>query len=258
MPCKWDLELFKSLLTGYEDQEVITLLKYGWPIDVQSEPVEVVTPPNQKGARENFQDVEDYISKELKQQSIIGPCGSSPFVKARVSPIDAIPKKDASDKRIILNLSYPDGKAVNDYFSKICYLGKNISLKYPTVDSLIDLILEVGTGAALFKTDLKKYYRQIYYDPGSVHLAGFKHGSNFYWDITLSMGLRIACFIAQRVSDALMYIYRNRFGYHGVNYIDDLAGTDKWSRAMEAYRALISLLKDLRIWESEHKDALLT
>ena len=44
---------------------------------------------------------------------------------------------------------------------------------YPTIDDLVRLIREVGVGCAVFKTDLKKAYRQIYFCPGSIHLVGF-------------------------------------------------------------------------------------
>ena len=93
---------------------------------------------------------------------------------------------------------------------KDSYLGFVCDLHYPNVDDFAEIILEKGTGCALFKTDLRKYYRQIFYDPGSIHLVGFMLEGNFYFDVALSMGLRIACFIAQRISSALLYIYRCR------------------------------------------------
>ena len=176
--------------------------------------------------------------------------------QARISPIDSIPKKGSEDRRVILNLSYPPegGASVNDAVSKDHYLGQPTDLKYPTVDSLVDLIHEIGVGAALIKVDLRKYFRQVYYDPGSIHLVGFRVGKELYWDISLSMGLRIACYIAQRLSSAIIFLFhcldnRNR----GLNYIDDLAAVALWSRAYEAFHQLIDLLLMLNISESTHK-----
>ena len=86
---------------------------------------------------------------------------------------------------------------MNDAIDKDRYLGKPTGLHYPSVDDLANLIVEHGVGSAMFKTDLKKYFRQVFYDPGVIHLMGFHVNGKYYWDISLSMGLRIACFIAQ-------------------------------------------------------------
>ena len=66
------------------------------------------------------------------------------------------------------------------------------------------------------------------------------------------MGLRIACYIAQRISSAIMYLYERK-GYSGLNYLDDLASAARWSVAWEAFQSLYKLLEDLQIWESTHK-----
>ena len=253
VPSPWDLDRFEYLLQDYEDNQIIVFLRYGWPIDSKDCNFNVKQAPNQKGARENAAEVQSYLKRELRSKSMIGPFAKNPFgKKSRISPIDAIPKKDSDDKRIILNLSHPDGLSVNSSLNKNCYLGKRIVLKYPTVDDLVHLIHQKGVGAALMKTDLKRYYRQICFDPGSIHLVGFRVGNEIYWDITLSMGLTIACYIAQRISSAILYIYHCR-GYVGLNYIDDLAAVEVWSRAYLAFEALVGLLDELKIWESEHK-----
>ena len=44
-------------------------------------------------------------------------------------------KKDTEERRIILDLSYPKGNAINDYISKEYYLGNQIRLVYPGVES---------------------------------------------------------------------------------------------------------------------------
>ena len=187
---------------------------------------------------------------------MIGPLVGRPFGhKFKMSPIDAIPKRDSAEKHIILNLSHPDDSgSVNGAVSKDVYLGHEVCLSYPSVDSLSDLVLSMGVGCALIKTDLKGYYRQIFYDPGSVHLVGFQVNDDVYCDVTLSMGLRIACYIAQRISCAIMHIFNHHNSDQaGVNYIDDLAGATKWSQAWQAFEFLIELLKMLNIRESEHK-----
>ena len=104
IPSVWNIELFEELLSGYEDMEIIKYLHYGWPVEL-SKKLNVLPPPvNQKGARDNPDKVLNYLEDEIKNGSILGPLQVNPFGScARFSPIDAIPKKDSQDLRIILN-----------------------------------------------------------------------------------------------------------------------------------------------------------
>ena len=255
VPTPWNIDRLEELLLlhKFDDMQIIQFLKYGWPVETRHLAEYHQIPPNQMGAKNSSKELKKYMETELQNNGIIGPFKDNPFGgKARISPIDAIPKKDTDDKHVILNLSHPDGRSVNDAIDKDTYLGQPTNLTYPTVDDLSDVIMSLGVGVALFKTDLRKYFRQVCYDPGCIHLMGFRINKQFYWDITLSMGLRIACFIAQRLSSAIMFIY-NKQGNYGLNYIDDLAAAALWSKAYQSFKMLTDLLKSLNIWESEHK-----
>ena len=255
VPTHINVNLLDKLLNNYHDRQIIQFIKYGWPIEAAHAAESGAVPANQTGARNSPAELHDYLSKEKSQASIIGPFRGNPFGRrARISPLDAIPKKDSDDKRVILNLSHPDGEAVNDAVSKSCYLGRATDLHFPTIDDLANLILKWGVGVALFKVDLKKYYRQIHYDPGCIHLFGFRVGVSFYWDVTLSMGLRIACYITQRLSSAIIFVFNSNVdGAEAVNYIDDLAGVALWSKAYSAFSYLVDLLSKLGLWESVPK-----
>ena len=109
------IDKFEELLSKsqYDDMEIITFLKYGWPVETSDVTEYTDVPPNQRGARESPSDLDSYVKAEIDCKGIIGPFDRNPFGrKARISPIDAIPKKDSADKRIILNLSFPpDGRS---------------------------------------------------------------------------------------------------------------------------------------------------
>ena len=49
---------------------------------------------------------------------------------------------------------------------------------------------------------------------------------------------------AQRTTNALMHIYRNR-GFDGVNYIDDIGSAEQPAKANNGYEALVDLIQDL-------------
>ena len=133
-------------------------------------------PPNQKGAIEFLDQVRNYIDKELKAVSIIGPFLRNPFGKqARFSPIDTRPKKDSLDRRIILNLSYPFKQgSVNHSINKDIYEGQEVDLRYPTIDNLARIIRDKGgKNVYIMKRDLLNCYKQFFMDPGDIHLLGY-------------------------------------------------------------------------------------
>ena len=123
---------------------------------------------------------------------------------------------------------------------------------YPGLDSLVKLIRKKGRGCLLFKRDLWKCYRQIFMDPGSIHLLGFAMNQSLFFDVVLTMGLRIACYICQRITNALMHAYRC-LGHEGINYLDDLGGTKIKRLASQAFWVLGTLLKNLGIWKAVGK-----
>ena len=87
--------------------------------------------------------------------------------------MNTVPKSGSSERRVILDLSYPKGASVNDYISKGFYLGEKIDLVYPTGDDFIELIKQKGQGCLWYKTDLRRAYRQLGYCPSSYNKVSF-------------------------------------------------------------------------------------
>ena len=111
---------------------------------------------------QNTSDVRNYFNKEIANNAVLGPFLNNPFTNdAYWSPLNTQDKKDGTEKRIIVNMSFPKGNSINDGIRKDCYLDKQISLKYPTVDKLVEIVKRKGKGCMLFKQDLCRFYRQI-------------------------------------------------------------------------------------------------
>ena len=53
-----------------------------------------------------------------------------------------------------MNLSWPWGNSVSDGIFKDFYLGNRVSVHYPSLDDLVDMVVSLGHGCLLFKTDL--------------------------------------------------------------------------------------------------------
>ena len=253
VPCFWDLNKLGELMGDYRDRKALEYLKYGWPISHDGRRYNTEKVNNWAGAILNKGDVQDYLKNELKYGSVIGPFQSNPFIQeAGISPLNTRDKKDSVEKRIILDLSFPEGLAINEGIDKTKYLGLEITWKLPTVDTLANLMVMKGVGSLLFKRDLRRYYRQIFVDPADVAKLGYYLDDLLYFDTTLPMGMTSSCYIAQRVSSIITFIMQQR-GYSCVNYIDDLGGVDTPDKAMLAFESLGSLLDDVGILESKAK-----
>ena len=91
-----------------------------------------------------------------------------------------MPKKDSSERRVILDLSYPKTASINDGINKDVYLDENVSVIFPKVDDLIELIKIKGQGCFLFKKDLRQAYRQISICPSNYNLVSFIWGKHIF------------------------------------------------------------------------------
>lgn len=255
---KFDVDFMKRMLQDYNDIIVCDLLKYGFPIgfvggDVKFESLEIWKYRNHKGAEDFPDDINKYLGKENKNSAIIGPFKSNPFESdIKVSPLNTVPKKDTSERRIILDLSMPKGRAINDYVDKNRYLDEEVQLVFPKVDDFIKLVKSKGQGCLMFKKDLRKAYRQIPICPHDYNLVAFCWQKHLFCDTVLSMGLSSAANICQRVTNAVAYIMFT-IGIAVLNYLDDLAGVEKKENANFAYTCLGEVLEKCGLEESVDK-----
>ena len=87
---------------------------------------------NHSGAKQLSVAVQKYLLKENSYGAILGPFAENPFIcNIVLSPLNSVPKKEISERRIILDISFPKGMAINDSVSKDFYLGERVFLSYP-------------------------------------------------------------------------------------------------------------------------------
>ena len=250
----WNIELFHSLLEGYYDIDIIEWMKYGWPIGrlpTMMDPE--CTFKNHTGATEYPQALDKYIHKESEYEAIIGPLEAIPFTQhTGISPLSTRPKKDSEDRRVIVDLSYPPGRSVNDGIIKNNYLGFHATLTFPKTDQFAARIYHLGPGALMFKIDLHRYFRQLNLDPGDYSLVGYIVSGRLYFDKMVPMGVRSGPMIAQRVTSAITWIVQQA-QYFLLNYVDDFVGAEEKEKAQRAYEFLTKLLRDLKAQTSPEK-----
>ena len=101
------------------------------------------------------QALKKYIQKEKDKGAVIGPLTLIAFKnKVGVSPISTRPKKNSKDRRVIIDLSFPPGEAVNDGMIKDNYMGLYVKLTFPRIDDLPVRIYNLGPKARMFKINL--------------------------------------------------------------------------------------------------------
>ena len=113
---------------------------------------------------------------------------------------------------------------------------------------MVEIIKRKGQGCLLLKRDLSRTYRLIVLDPGDVSLVGYSFNGEFYFDKTLSMGLRSAAHIAQRTTNSISFICSAI-----VNCLDDFAGADTVEKARTSFIELGNILRFCCLDESLHK-----
>ena len=133
-----NIEFWRMKLVDYRDYRICDFLEFGWPVGHIGMLFESSYCRNHKGATDFPDDIKNCLKKESSYKAIVGPFKSNPFNEPiAVSPINSVPKKE---RRVIVDLSFPEDTSVNNGILKEQYLEETISVQYPTVDNLIDLV----------------------------------------------------------------------------------------------------------------------
>ena len=176
MGVKFDMSLWRSKLKSYEDKMICEFLEFGFPLDFnKKKSLCFNVRKNHKGARDYEEFIEKYFQKECKELRVAGPFRQNPLsVPLVVSPMNTVPKKNSVDeRRVIVDLSWPKGAAINEGISKDMYLGDIIDLHYTSVEQVCEMVLQKGVGSVIYKRDLRHAYRQIPIDQGDYRYLGY-------------------------------------------------------------------------------------
>ena len=196
-------------------------MQYGSPLDFDRSGLLQGTYVNHSSALKFPDHVQNYIETEMKYGAIIGPFENFPF-QCHVSPFLTRDKPNSSNRRVILDLSFPPGKSVNDGVYKDVYLDTYLELNYPSVDTVVNCLKALDTEALLYKIDISRAFSHIRIDPGDLDLLGLKH-EHLFIDCTLPFRFRHGSIFFQRCTDAVRYIMKHKFhSPYLYNYIDDL------------------------------------
>ena len=253
LPSKFNFDFISIELKGFPLKKVlIDFLKFGFPLGNTKKLGSNVIPKNHTGATQFGREMQRLLNKEVQNGATLGPFKSTQLPNTCFSPLNSVPKKDSADRRLILDLSYPDGGSINDGIDKDWCFGFYDKLELPSIDALANRVAELGSGCLLFKVDLIRAFRQMKICPGEVHFLCYCFNNGYYYDCTLSMGSKSSSKACQYVTTAVVFIF-TRHGFFAINYLDDLGSAEREDRAFIAYDHLLQLLNNFGLDPAPHK-----
>ena len=248
LPSSINFELFEKLCEGYWDYQLPYFIKFGFPLDFpHDKQSKLQSADTNHNSAVNFPShVDCYLKTEAGHAAIYGPYKDPPYgTNTQVSPFMSRDKPDSSNRRIIIDLSWPMGASINSFTAANHYLTTVYKLQYPTIDNITEHLNSLGEGSQLFKIDLSRAFRQLRIDPRDYNLLTLKWGGQYYSDVYCPFGHRSGSMACTRLTDFFRYIMRQH-GFTIYNYIDDLVGIGPLSTVDRAYKFLLELLENLR------------
>jgi len=200
---------------------VVEFLKYGWPINYSASQSPHSTMCNHPSALAFPDHVRHYIQTKLSFGAIAGPFSTNPLHKPLVcSPLQTVPKRGSSKRRVVLDLSFPPTFSVNSGIPLYTYLDSPFKLQLPGIKRLCELILAKGRGCCVYKKDLQRAYCQFPIDPKDYYLLGFTFDNHIHFDTRCPFGLQTSAMICQWTTKPIIYILMQA-GFSADVYLDD-------------------------------------
>ena len=233
-----------------KDERVLELLRFGMPIDCHGSVGIRNQQKNHYSAVMFKNAIDDYLLKNIKLQAMLGPFSTSPIPDLCYSPLMSVPKED-SKRRVIVDFSFPPGRAINDGISRVTYLAHTIQFYLPSVSSMTCRLNELGPGCLMYKRDLQSAFRQFATDPGDYKFTGVSWNGKSFIDTRLAMGLRSSAYCCQSVTEIVARVVSEHA--HVLVYLDDFGGAELAEKAPVSFEYLGRALKHFGLAEAPEK-----
>lgn len=154
---------------------------------------------------ENYIDhIHEYLQTEIGYGAIAGPFVSPPFEPwIHTSPVMTRPKAESEKRRIIIDLSYPSGKSVNEFVVKNNYYGHHIDHSLPKIDDVINYVESKGFSVALATIDIRWAYRNFPGCPLDYPLNTIKFQGQYYLDMAMPFGACTSSVYMQKIANMI-------------------------------------------------------
>ena len=190
------------------------------------------------------------LSAECSKGHLAGPYPNPPLPSLQCSGLGVVPKKSGK-WRVIMHLSAPDGRSINDFISR-----DDFTLHYATLDDAITHLNCLGRGALMAKVDLKAAFRMIPVARQDWDLLGIYWKDSYYVDKRLPFGLRSSPYLFNQFADALQWILQHNYHIaHLLHYLDDylIGGPPSSAECHTSLRTMLSVCEQLGFLIAEEK-----
>ena len=162
-------------------------------------------------------------------------------------------KGDMGKRRVITDMTFPTEYSINAYIVKNGVFVFEHHHSLPTVESLVDIIQEVGNGAYLPTVDVSRAYKNFVSDPLDWPLLCFAWKDKYFCDLSMPFGARASSFHMQSVANCVTDTLKS-YGIHCLMYLDDLiiVSPDR-EAAWNDYETARRLLEELGLPEARDK-----
>lgn len=158
---------------------------------------------------------------ELQNRALLGPFDHQPFIAwLSISPIITRSKSDFT-RRIIVDLSFPQGNNVNAYINKNIILGNFLEQPLPTVCDKLVVVEGMDYQVKLAKIDVERAYRNIPVCPLILPLLRINLGSEIFVDVAMPFGARNSSLYMQLIAQFLVCALQ-ACGLYCQMYLDDM------------------------------------
>ena len=150
-----------------------------------------------------------------------------------------------------MHLSAPPDSSINDGIDK-----EEFTLRYTTIDDVVQMINWLGSSSLLANIDIKSAFHTLPVRVEDRELLGIHWRQKYYVDCCLPFGLRSALFISNQYAEALEWILRHNYLIPNIiHYLDDflIVGKPSSAECEIALQKMLHICKQLGFPIAERK-----
>ena len=182
-----NLEAWQKHLADYHDQYLFQYLKFGFHLSL-SDPNDLhdTCMVNHAPVLQHPQAIKQYLDKKCKTGAMIGHFPKNPDPGFHCSPMLTRPK-DNDKRRVIMNLSHPQGSSLNDHVDKKAFNNRLFTLCFSTIDDRVTVIVATED-PVIFKIDISRAFQNLRLDPRDALKFVLKGGIDYYLHLGIAFG----------------------------------------------------------------------
>lgn len=224
-------------------------IEFGFPLGLAQDSVLEPSLKNHSSAYHFHTYIDKFVAREISEKGLTGPFTTPPFSKTMLSPLMTA-VKNPSSRHPVFDASFGDF-SLNKNTPEKTYLGGDYLFSIPNVLNFADIIVALGRNCLMWKRDLSRFFLQLPVDPACYDKLSFVWQDKFYMFTSFVWGCRHAGYSGQRVSSAVLWIFKNlgvqQCGseFNSLVYMDNFAGAEVGEKASLAFVSMENLLRDL-------------